>query len=131
MTTHFERIRNYILDLDFDIAQQDETTGILLINKEQEGIYNLVVGIFTPIVIIEQHLFDLKEVNGEVFEALLRKNRDIVHGAFALDESGKRVLFRDTLQLENLDYNELEGSLNSLSLLLSEYGDEIIKFSKN
>ena len=131
MTTHFERIRNYILDLNFDIAQQDENTGILLINKEQEGIYNLVVGIFTPIVIIEQHLFDLKEVNGEVFEALLRKNRDIVHGAFALDESGKRVLFRDTLQLENLDYNELEGSLNSLSLLLSEYGDEIIKFSKN
>jgi hypothetical protein len=61
----------------------------------------------------------------------LIKNRDIVHGAFVLDEEGKRVIFRDTLQVESLDLNELEGTLNSLSLLLSEYSDEIIKFSKN
>ncbi|MFT6442591.1 MAG: hypothetical protein ACJASM_002140, partial [Salibacteraceae bacterium] len=36
----------------------------------------------------------------------------------------------DTLQIVSLDLNELEGSLNSLSLLLSEYSDELIKFSK-
>ena len=62
---------------------------------------------------------------------LLKKNRDIIHGAFVLDESGKKVIFRDTLQILNLDRNELEGSLNSLSLLLSEYSNELIKFSKN
>jgi hypothetical protein len=48
-----------------------------------------------------------------------------------LDETGKKVIFRDTLQLENLDQNELEGSLNSLSLLLSEYSTELIEFSKS
>jgi hypothetical protein len=47
-----------------------------------------------------------------------------------LDESGKNLMFRDTLQVENLDLNELEGSLNSLSLLLSEYSDELINMSK-
>jgi hypothetical protein len=61
----------------------------------------------------------------------LQKNRDIVHGAFVLDESGEKVIFRDTLQIENIDLNELEGSINSLSLLLSEYSENIIQFSKS
>ena len=58
------------------------------------------------------------------------KNRDIIHGAFALDESGNKVLFRNTHECENLDLNELEATLNSLALLLSEYADELIAFSK-
>jgi hypothetical protein len=66
-----------------------------------------------------------------MFKELLKKNRDIVHGAFVLNETGDKVIFRDTLQLESLDLNELEGSINSLSLLLSEYSEELIKFSKN
>ena len=47
-----------------------------------------------------------------------------------IDETGERVIFRDTLQIENLDLNELEGTLNSLSLLLSEYSEQIIAYSK-
>ena len=76
-------------------------------------------------------IFEIKNVSTDVYKNLLIKNRDIIHGAFVLDETGKKVIFRDTLQLENLDMNELEGSLNSLSLLISEYSEELIKFSKN
>ena len=47
-----------------------------------------------------------------------------------VDETGQKVIFRDSLQLENLDLNELEGSINSLSLLLSEYSEQILEFSK-
>ena len=65
-----------------------------------------------------------------VTKKLLQKNRDIIHGAFVLDETGQKVIFRDTLQIENLDLNELEASLNSLSLLLSEFSEQIINFSK-
>lgn len=72
-----------------------------------------------------------KEKSQALFEELLKKNREIIHGAFVLDETGTKVLFRDTLQLENLDLNELEGTLNSLELLLSEYASQIIEFSKN
>ena len=83
-----------------------------------------------PIVIIEQFIFKVNQPNEEIYKSLLKKNRDIIHGAFVLDDSGERVIFRDTLQLENLDLNELEGSLNSLSLLLSEYSEQIITYSK-
>lgn len=79
---------------------------------------------------MEQYLFDLKRDSMEVFKNLLIKNRDIVHGAFVLDDTGSKVIFRDTLQIGNLDINELEGSINSLIVLLSEYTNEIIRFSK-
>ena len=101
-----------------------------MIQKENFGIKNLILGVAPPILIIEQFIFKINNKSGEVFQSLLQKNRDIIHGAFVLDESGERVIFRDTLQIENLDLNELEGTLNSLSLLLSEYSEKIIAFSR-
>ena len=82
-----------------------------------------------PILVLEQPMFELKNITVEVLEALLKKNREIVHGAFAIDDNN-RVIFRDTLELENLDLNELEGSLNSLTVLLSEYGGKLVEFAK-
>jgi hypothetical protein len=123
-------IKNYLLQLDFNITYENEEDGILMISKESEGIKNLILGIAPPMLIMEQHIFNIKNKNEEVFKKLLIKNRDIIHGAFVLDETGQKVIFRDTLQIQNLDLNELEASLNSLSLLLSEYSDQIINFSK-
>lgn len=131
MDIYFNKVRDYLLDLNYTISLEEEETGVFVVNKAEEGINNLVIGCSDPILIIEQHLFDMPSDSMETFKALLMKNRDIVHGAFVLNEDGKKVIFRDTLQLENLDQNELEGSINSLSLLLSEFSDEIISFSKN
>lgn len=130
MENSFRKVKEYLLELDYNVVFENEADGVFVINNENNGISNLVLGCADPLLIMEQFLFELKEDNLEVFKSLLIKNRDIVHGAFALDESGKKVIFRDTLQIENLDLNELEASVNSLALLLSEYTTEIIKFSK-
>lgn len=126
----FNTIKSHLIQLNFDISSEKPLEGILVINKESEGIKNLVIGVMDPILIMEQFIFNLPKDDASTFKQLLMKNRDIIHGAFVLDESGSRVIFRDTLQLENLDMNELEASINSLSLLLSEYTDQIINFSK-
>ena len=63
---------------------------------------------------------------GDLFKRLLQMNNTLVHGAFVLDETGGRIFFRDTLQLANLDLNELEGSIRALSLALAEYGTELL-----
>ena len=130
MNNYFHTIKEYLLELDFDITRENLQDGIMVIEKESAGIKNMIFGIAPPILIMEQYIFKINNKNEEVFKSLLQKNRDIIHGAFVLDESGTKVIFRDTLQIENLDLNELEGSLNSLSLLMSEYSDQIIKFSK-
>ncbi len=125
----FEKVKNYLLDLEYSITSEDEDAGIFVINKEDEGIKNMVLACTDPILVMEQPLFTIKEDKIDTYKELLKKNREIVHGAFAMEDNGT-VLFRDTLQLENLDLNEIEGSLTSLSILLSEYGKNIVEFSK-
>lgn len=127
---HFDKVRDYLMELDYSIINEDKENEVFVVESEEDGISNLIIGVAEPILIVEQYLFDLHHDNGTVTKKLLMKNRDIVHGAFAIDETGEKVLFRDTLQVENLDINELEGTLTSLSLLLGEYTDEIIEFSK-
>lgn len=131
MESNFEKVKNYLIELEFAIMHEDPEDEVFVIENDSAGIKNLVIACADPILIMEQFLFELKNDTKEVYLKLLQKNRDIIHGAFVADESGRKIIFRDTLQLENLDLNELEGSLNSLELLLSEYSDELIKFSKN
>ncbi len=128
---HFDKVKDYLMELNYSIVKEDRENEVFVIESLEDGIQNVLIGIADPILIIEQYLFDLKANVGSVAKELLIKNRDIVHGAFVLDDEGVKVIFRDTLQVESLDLNELEGTLTSLSLLLSEYSDEIIKFSKN
>ena len=131
MTDYFEKVKSYLVDLEYTITHENAEESVLVVESDDTGIRNLVIACADPILILEQYLFEMKNASADIYRNLLIKNRDIVHGAFALDEGGKRVIFRDTLQLENLDLNELEGTLNSLSLLLSEYSDELIAFSKH
>lgn len=131
MEDNFSKVKNYILELGYDISLENNEDQVFVIQEENLGIRNLVIGCADPILIMEQYILDVKKGSKEMFQELLQKNRDIVHGAFVLDETGGKVIFRDTLQLENLDKNELEGSINSLTLLLSEYGNRLIEFSNN
>ena len=126
----FKKIESFISKLGYSVSYQSEKEGIFLIEREQDGIKNLIIGVAPPILIMEQYLFTLKNDDADVLKSLLQKNRDIIHGAFVLDEEGRKVIFRYTLQVENLDINEFEGALNSLGLLLSEYYEQIIEFSK-
>jgi len=126
----FSRVKNWLLELEYYIQMENEEHQTFIIEKENEGIKNMMIVIAPQILIIEQFLFRCKNNQEDIFKQLLIKNRDIVHGAFVLDESGEKVIFRDTLQTENLNQNELIGTINSLSLLISEYSTEMISFSK-
>lgn len=130
MSTYYNKVKDYLLNLEFNIVKEDIAEELFVVENPDGGIANLIVDCEDPILIIEGVLFELTNDNPEIYKALLKKNREIIHGAFVLDESGKKVLFRDTLQLENLDQNELEATLNSLEMLLSEYSEEIISYSK-
>lgn len=130
MKDYFGVVKGYLTELQLEIKHESRADSIFIVSSEQDGIVNLIICVAYPIIIFEQFLFEIKQDAPEVFKALLQKNRDIIHGAFVLDGTGSKVIFRDSLQLENLDRNEFEATLNSLSLLLSEYSEQIINFSK-
>lgn len=128
--THYQKVKDFLLELNYDITHEDETDQVFVVQDIDSGIKNLVLGCADPILIMEMFIFELADAKTEIFRKLLQKNREIVHGAFVLDESGRKVIFRDALELENLDLNELAASINSLSILLSEYSGELIQYSK-
>lgn len=131
MDKYFEKVRNYLLELEYEISGENEAEGIFVVQNPEMGIVNMIIDCEDLVLILEQHLFDMKNADVETLKTLLQLNRNIVHGALVLDETGTRVIFRDTLQLRNLDLNELEASVSSLSLFLSEYAGKILELSKN
>ncbi|MDA3616168.1 YbjN domain-containing protein [Polluticaenibacter yanchengensis] len=130
MKNYFDIVKNYLQDLEIRVTYENRQQGIIIINNEAEGVVNLIICIAPPIIIFEQFIFEMEKPDLAIYKALLSKNRDMIHGAFTLDDSGTKVIYRNSLQVENIDSNELEGTLNALSLLLSEYSNQIINFSK-
>lgn len=131
MNNYFSKVKDYLLDLEYNILSEDKAEELVIVEKQEAGITNLIIDCETPILIIELHLFDLNKEDINIYREFLKMNREIIHGAIALDETGKKVIFRDTLQIENLDINELQGTLNSLEVFLSEYANTLLAFSKN
>lgn len=132
MENKLELIKSYLYDMGFDIQSEDKDEELVIITDEESGICDLVIDCEDPILVMEQVIMKAPDSNNDqLFKRLLQMNREIVHGAFSLDDKGEFVIFRDTLQLENLDRNELEGSIRSLELAMSEYGEELINMSKN
>jgi hypothetical protein len=130
MSENLDLVKGYLLDIDLNIVSEDEAEELVVVEDEEHGIRNLIIDCEPPIVILEQLIMDAPEVPGEFFKRLLQMNRTMVHGAFVLDdEDGRHVIFRDTLQLEKLDRNELEGSIRSLELALAENGTELLEYS--
>ena len=130
MKEKFETIKGYLHDMQVAITDENEEEELVIVADEENGIKNLVIDCEEPILVLEQVIMKMPKAPGDFFKRLLQMNRNLVHGAFVMDEEATVVLFRDTLQLENLDRNELEGSIHALSLALSEYGAELLEYAR-
>jgi hypothetical protein len=126
----FEKVKDFLLDMGFVMSQEDSQEELIVIDDEERAIKNLVIDCESPILILEQVIMPMPQDSSDFCKRLLQMNRTLVHGAFVLDDEGTTLLFRDTLQLENLDRNELEGSIDALSLALAEYGSELVSFAR-
>jgi hypothetical protein len=117
------------LDLKLAIVDEDPGERLVVVEDEERGLKNLIVDCEDPILVFEQMIMPVPSNPGDMYQRLLKMNRNIIHGAFALDEDGKMLLYRDTLQLANLDVNEVQGTIEALSLALAEFAEELIEFS--
>jgi len=130
MSNYFERVIEFTDRLSLDIIEKNDPDEILVVNNEEKGIFHLVIDLEFPILIMEQLIYVMKKPSEHHFKRLLQMNRNLIHGAFVLDDDAKQMIFRDTLQLENLDFNEFEGTVNSLCLGLAECSKELISLNQ-
>jgi hypothetical protein len=128
MTDKFQLVKQFLMDMDLPIIKEDEAEQILIVDHEEAGIKHLILDCEDTLLIMEQAIMPTPAEPGDLFKSLLIWNRSLVHGAFVLDENGETIIFRDTLQLENLDRNELEGSIRALELALAEYSPSLLAY---
>ena len=125
----FATVKEYVLELGFAIAEEIPEEEIIIVNDEERGVQNLVIDCEDTVLVIEQLILQVATGAAETYQRILQMNRDLVFGAFVLNEEGDSLLYRNTLALENLDLNELESTINSLSLGLAEHGEELLGFA--
>ncbi len=125
----FATVKEYVLELGLAIAEEIPEEEIIIVNDEERGVQNLVIDCEDTVLVIEQLILQVAARAAETYKRILQMNRDLVFGAFVLNEEGDSLLYRNTLALENLDLNELESTINSLSLGLAEHGEELLGFA--
>ena len=122
-------VKDYVLDLGFDIDEEIADEEIVIINDHERGIQNLVIDCEDSVLVLEQLIMEIDSGKSGVYRRILQINRELVYGAFVLNEDGNSLLYRNTLALDTLDLNELESTINALSLGLAENGEELLSFA--
>lgn len=129
--SYFDKVKGFAVELGLKILKEDRTTEILILSDPNSGIASLVTDCEEGLLIMEHVAANLPgSGTADQFSKLLKANRTLVHGSFALDDMGKTVVWRDTLELANLDMNEFQGSINALAIAFAEHHDLLISLSK-
>lgn len=121
-----EDVESYLIRMDLPYEELDE--GIWVIHDEYDHIENIVVHFADPLVIFRVKLMELPEAdNTELFRMLLEFNTsEVVHGAYGLE--GNSVVVMDTREAVNMDFNEFQASVDSLTLAIAQHYPKLSAF---
>lgn len=124
-----DKIEEYLIDIDMPFEQVEQ--GMWLIQDELDYIGNIVLFHTPPVVTFRVKLMEIVELSGdiksELYELLLRLNaNDMVAGAYGLENNA--VVIVDSLQSENLDFNEFQASIDAITMSIREHYHKIRAF---
>jgi hypothetical protein len=103
------------------VHSKEVEPGLWVLTQNSDG-PEVVVHFNPPVAVLRVKVMELspKQQKTELFRHLLELNAtDIVHGSYGID--GSNVVLSDTLELENLDFNEFQASYDSMMLALASH----------
>ena len=123
-----EDIEAYIIRSGLSYKELREETWIL---HEPDSTENIVVTIAGPLVVFRLKVLALDTVaDGKsegLFAKLLEYNaQEMVHGAYGIANGA--IVLTCSLPVENLDYNEFQGTVDDFSLALSNHYETLATF---
>ena len=112
-----EDLESFLIRMDLDYEEVEE--GMFVVRGGNGAV---VVHHSEPLLLLRLNVMDLPskgDLSG-LYKALLEWNAaDIVHGAYGIEEG--EIILSDTLELQTLDYEELQASLESLQFAASSH----------
>jgi hypothetical protein len=119
-----EDLESFLIRMDLDYEEVDE--GMFLTRGEETGT-PVVVHHADALLIIRMKVMDMpdeNETSKEFYRTLLELNAtEIVHGAYGIEDGD--LILSDTLELETLDFLELQASMESIGLAAATHMEQI------
>jgi len=119
-----EDLESFLIRMDLEYEEVDR--GMYLVRGRNSGL-PLVVHYADDLLLIRMKVMDMPEDGDgkcELYRTLLELNAtDVVHGAYGI-ENGELIL-SDYLELETLDFPELQASMESIELAATSHMERI------
>lgn len=110
-----EDLESFLIRMDLEYEEVDP--GMYLVRGRNSGL-PVVVHHADALLLIRMKLMDLPEMGDnalELYRTLLELNAtDVVHGAYGIEED--ELILSDTLEMETLDFHELQASMESMEM---------------
>ena len=117
-----EDLEGFISRLEAEgVHAREIESGLWVLNANGDG-PEVVVHYAPPVVVLRVKVMTApkKPKKPDLYRHLLELNaKDLVHGAYGVD--GGDIVLSDTLELENLDFNEFQASFESMTLALASH----------
>jgi hypothetical protein len=112
-------VEAYLRGLDRRYRAVDEHGTTFLVESGRQ-LPVVAVRVNPPIVVVHVHVGDLTPGGDPaLLRQLLELNaRQLLHASYGID--GNRVLLSSALELENLDFNELQATLDEIDMALAQ-----------
>ena len=119
-----EDLESFLIRMQLDYEEVDE--GMFLIRGENSEL-PVVVHYADNLLLIRMKVMDMPEMGDggiELYRTLLELNAtDVVHGAYGIEDGD--LILSDTLELETLDFPELQASMESIELAAVTHMEQI------
>ena len=123
-----EDVESYLLRTGLDHREISE--GMWLVGNAGGDDAGIVVHYSPPLVVFRLKVMDLPTDENRcaaLYRRLLELNAtDLVHAAYALEQGD--VILTESLEAENLDFNELQATLDSFQMALASHLDALSDF---
>jgi hypothetical protein len=124
-------VEAYLLRLNRRYRTVDAGAPTFLV-ESGAGLPPVAIRVDPPLIVVRVHVGDVESGSApvELFRSLLESNaRQLVHSSYGLDDG--RVVLSSALELENLDFNELQATLDEIDVLLAQPPDGLIAPAKD
>ena len=111
--------------------ENESAENIWLVRDAQSG-ENIVITLSGPLVIFRVKVLELATVQQRLplFEKLLELNaNDMVHGSYGIADDA--IVLTAGMILETLDYNEFQGTVDDLTLALTNHYPQLSQFTES
>ncbi len=123
-----EDVESYLLRAE--LAYEEVGEALWVAPLDEAGGARLVVHFSPPVLVFRLKVLDIpadQEKCAGLYKRLLELNAtDLVHAAYGLEESD--VILSETLELENLDFNEFQATVDSFQMAMATQLETLTPF---